>query len=314
MRTIFSTADVPAAQRFDYWQDVVASQFRRRKVMAFDRRNFYADIQVGALGDLGLVSCRASPLITSPGAGSDEFLLVLPSSPVHLDFARHSFATNRSDAYLIDAREPHLVAHSREPIDRTLLRIPSKLLGGCISANVTNRPLPLRGDVALLVAFVRDIVRAEASGLSPTMAWQLPQLVRDLIVAAIGQLTGVTPRLEAASRFETLKLRVAIDSQLTNPNANPASIAAAAGLSERHANRLLAQEEGTSIHRLLTERRLLAARTALSDPLQAHRRIGDIARAFGFPNRTHFAVVFRNRFGLTPGEYRSRTFASRITT
>jgi len=50
-----------------------------------------------------------------------------------------------------------------------------------------------------------------------------------------------------------LKLSVSIESQLTNPDADAQSIAADAGVSERHANRLLALE-GTSIRRLLFER------------------------------------------------------------
>jgi len=85
------------------------------------------------------------------------------------------------------------------------------------------------------------------------------------------------------------RLRTAIESQLTDPAANRASIAAAAGLSERHANRLLVHE-GTSIAELLRKRRLAKCRETLE---QSNRQINDASLA-GHSQATLPATSSRN--------------------
>ena len=85
----------------------------------------------------------------------------------------------------------------------------------------------------------------------------------------------------------------------------PESIAAAAGINERRANRLLALE-GTSIRRLLMERRLIKYRAAFENPLQRRRSIAEPALSYGFRNLSHFTGAFKSPLGMTPGEYRQR--------
>jgi AraC-like DNA-binding protein len=79
-------------------------------------------------------------------------------------------------------------------------------------------------------------------------------------------------------------------------------------VSERQANRLLASE-GTSVRRLLTQRRLEKCREALVDPLQRHRSIGDIASSFGFRDMSHFTHAFRDEYGHAPSEHRRAALA-----
>jgi len=303
LRTIFSTAELPPAEAFDYWRDVVCANLPGRWVEVSDRTKFYAEMQTGALGDLGLVSWRASPSI-SHIESSDDLVILLPCSRGQVEFVSHSFEIDRQNLYLFDVRQPH-IARSFEPVERTLLRIPREVLERRINlAASVNRPLPLRGDLALLSAFVRELIRIGPTGLSGPAAAIISQQLLDLTAVAIGSLSGVTPRLGAASQYGTLKLRLAIDRQLSNPAADRQSISAAAGISERHANRLLALE-GTSIRRLLMERRLAKARAAFEDPLQRHRSIGEVAFACGFSNLSHFTHAFKNRYGLTPSDYRN---------
>jgi AraC family transcriptional regulator, positive regulator of tynA and feaB len=304
VQTIFSTADVPRAEAFAYWADVVRANLTpMHRFELLDRTNFRAELRRGIVADLTFVSWQASPAYSS-GGGSDELSLVLPSSRALIEIGGRQFESNRDSLCLIDHREAS-AACSPEPIDRTFVRIPREALERRIRlANVVNRPLPVRGDLALLAAFLREIVRIGPSSLSLAAAALVREQMLDLTAAAIGNLAGITPRFGAAQRVGTLRLRAAIENQLANSDANRQSIAAVAGICERHANRLLALE-GTSIRRLLIERRLARCRAAFEDPLQRHRSIGDIALACGFRNLSHFTLAFKNRFGLTPGEYRS---------
>jgi len=121
--------------------------------------------------------------------------------------------------------------------------------------NGLNRPIPSQGDAELLEAYVREIVRIGPSRSSPPAAALAREQILDLTVVTLGNRTGTTPKLGAASQFLSLKLHAAIE---RDPFGGRESIAAAAGISLRHANRMLALE-GTSIERLLTKWRLSSA-------------------------------------------------------
>jgi AraC-like DNA-binding protein len=83
-----------------------------------------------------------------------------------------------------------------------------------------------------------------------------------------------------------------------DPKLNAATVAAAAGVSVRYANGLLAKE-CTSIMRLALAMRLQRCRQALEDPLQNHRTVSEIARGWDFSDMTHFGRSFRTMYGAT---------------
>ena len=169
MHTVFSTVDVPRDEALDYWMDVISIVFpgRKSKVEAFDRHNFYAEIKAGALGDIAVASWRTAPGIARC-EGTDELVLMLPSSRTHIEFGDRSFEINRNNLYLIDVREPY-VARSLEPVERTIVRLRREALERHISiANAVNRPLQLQGDTALLTAFVRDLISVSVISINKT--------------------------------------------------------------------------------------------------------------------------------------------------
>ena len=306
MQTIFSTAEVPQAEAFDYWVDAwVAITDQRVNVETFEPGNFYAEVQTAAISDITLIDWRSSPGISrnSNISGEDHLVLYLPGSRTVAEFGDCCFEQNRSSLSLIDCHRP-FTARSLEPAERMAVRIPRDTLGQRIrlTKEIVNRPVRLQGDAALLTGLVRQLVRIGPSTLSPAAAAIVREQMIDLTAVMLGGLSGVTPRIGAANRYATLKLRAAIDSQLTDPNADRASIAAAAGISERHANRLLALE-GTSVWKMMLDRRLNLCRVAIKS--QPQRSISDIASAHGFRDLNQFTRAFKNRYGMTPREYRN---------
>jgi transcriptional regulator GlxA family with amidase domain len=63
---------------------------------------------------------------------------------------------------------------------------------------------------------------------------------------------------------------------------------------------------GTSFAKYVLRRRLEECRTALTSPI-ADRSVTDIALAWGFKSLATFHRTFREAFGATAGELRSRT-------
>lgn len=86
-------------------------------------------------------------------------------------------------------------------------------------------------------------------------------------------------------------------------------LAAAAFMSDAHFVRQFRREFGLTPYRCLTDRRLQAAK----DMLRTSRMpVTDIVGAAGFGNRSAFSRLFKNRFGVSPQEYRMRNRRFRV--
>lgn len=77
-------------------------------------------------------------------------------------------------------------------------------------SDLANRPIPLDGGAALVMGFLHKIIRIGPSTLSPTAVSLVREQLLDLRVVSPGNLTGITPRLDAANRFAILRLRAAV--------------------------------------------------------------------------------------------------------
>jgi AraC-like DNA-binding protein len=75
-------------------------------------------------------------------------------------------------------------------------------------------------------------------------------------------------------------------------------------MSSRHVNNLLAAQD-QSFGRYVLARRLDQCRRNLADRSLSHRQISEIAFAWGFNDQSHFSRAFKERFGLSPRDYRS---------
>ena len=129
----------------------------------------------------------------------------------------------------------------------------------------------------------------------------------DLIALALSAQRGSdeAPSLSSARAVALLQLRTVIEARLHDPSLDPEAAAAAAGISVRYANSLLANE-GMSLQRLIVSRRLERCRTALADARQAHRSVSEIAYAWGFSDQSHFTRRFRAAYGCSPSDFRKQ--------
>ena len=106
-----------------------------------------------------------------------------------------------------------------------------------------------------------------------------------------------------AARLRALKART--EAMLTDPALTLARVAAAEGISERYARDHFT-EDRTSFRDHLMHRRMRLVRQALSDRGQDHRTVSDIAMAAGFGDLSWFNRCYRQMFGETPTDSRTR--------
>jgi AraC-like DNA-binding protein len=104
-----------------------------------------------------------------------------------------------------------------------------------------------------------------------------------------------------------------IDTYYTNPDLDPAMVAAAFDISVRHLHRLFAASN-TSFTEYLIGQRLANVQRILADPHYLPQTITRIAFACGFRDINHFGRRFRARYGLTPGEFRRTPIGKKSTT
>jgi AraC-like DNA-binding protein len=159
------------------------------------------------------------------------------------------------------------------------------------------------GICALASDFIR-LIPEHIDALQPAAKLQITEHVLDLAALALASETGQdTPALSSGRAVALLRLRIAIESRLTDPALDPNTAAEAAGISVRYANDLLSPQ-GSSLRRFIVSRRLERCRNALQDPQQSHRTISEIAYAWGFSDVSHFNRRFKAAFGCSPRDYR----------
>ncbi|MDX8496583.1 helix-turn-helix domain-containing protein [Mesorhizobium sp. VK22B] len=312
MNTTVSTADVHPRDAFDYWHEELCKKVVPHDCTPEDRQTFSAKTQSAPLADIALVQYESTPMendVTGrhvARANSDELLIRLQTAGIFLfEQDGREGVLEAGDILLFDTRRPFRGRYLNGAKE-LILKVPRRQLEARI------------GDVRQAVA--RPIKRLEAEhGLTSSYLEMLPtysgrldaaaaELVRDhaldLVALSLAKaMDRGKPRLSSARSLVLVNVRVAVEARLSDPSLDAAAVAAAAGVSVRYANTVLA-EDGTSITRLIWSRRLERCRGALEDPKQAHRRLSEIAYSWGFSDMTHFGRSFRAAFGLLPSEYR----------
>lgn len=100
-------------------------------------------------------------------------------------------------------------------------------------------------------------------------------------------------------------VRMFIEQRLRDPDLSPARIAAALKLSSRYLRMIFARGN-ESLSAYILRRRLEECALCLRDPRWADNSITEIAFSWGFNSAPHFTRSFRERYQLSPRDYRAR--------
>jgi AraC family transcriptional activator of tynA and feaB len=139
-------------------------------------------------------------------------------------------------------------------------------------------------------------------GTATAFVDQLAELVSVALLdgagsATPGALAGADRLLGQADDF--------IDHSLADPDLNPEAVARAVSVSTRQLHRMFAGRE-TTVMQTIRSRRLEGARRELMSSLARDRSLREIARNWGFLDVDVFSRAFRQAYGISPREYRTR--------
>jgi AraC family transcriptional regulator, positive regulator of tynA and feaB len=310
LNAIFSTQDVHPRDRFDFWHEIAC-----RMILGHDARpdvttGFFAELEGGASEGIEVVTHRSAAIAfkrTSKhvsASTSDDILLChqLVGTSYFEDPARQT-DLKPGGLMLLDPMRPY---SGRLEDDTQLLvaKLPRVALEARIGAASSLSLLSIGGTPisGILVGVFGSLAQCEGTRDDhATVADRTLDLVASCLASA-----AKTDHLALSNRKAMMALRVreAVEARLSDSLLTPDAIAAAVGCTARYANMVLA-EQGTSIGRLIFERRLERCRLTLADVRMHHRSITDIAFGWGFKNLAHFSRSFKDAYGLTPRDFRA---------
>ncbi|MGX1755823.1 AraC-like ligand-binding domain-containing protein [Streptomyces lydicus] len=311
---VFRTEALPAADRFDYWVELLARTHAPMEPRSDHTDGFRATQRVLDLGDVTVWSATYQPLDLRRTPK-----LIRQSDPeaYHLSLVVEGTGTGEW-RYRETEYKPHdlIVTSSSLPTDfrsttgpvtilaletpKDLLPLPRDMAPRIVGAPVSARD----GMGALLARFLTQLT-ADTTAYQPSDGPRLGTVLNDLVAALFAHLLEAGDCLPPETRRQALTLRIQafIREHLHDPHLTPAAIAAAHHISTSYLHRLFRDEEAT-VAAWIRRLRLEAARRDLTDPALHALPLHAIATRWGFPRATDFSRAYRAAYGTTPKDHR----------
>lgn len=312
MSVAFSTQELHPRDRIPFWVDVATKEFFTHGFSAREQ-TFVGELHAGELENISLAHCVCGPceVTRTPRDVArddlDELILCVPlSGRSVMAQCDREVIVEPGMMILQDCSRP-LKVTCLVPTTSIFVSIPRNVLearmgNSAVALASTSSAAPVAG---LATGFL-TMLTARIDCIEAPVRGRLVEQALDLIALSFcADANDAARTLSSPRATALLRLKAAIDARLSDPDLKPTAAAAAAGISVRYANDLLSGED-FSVERYILHRRLERCRSALADPLQAHRMIGEIAFRWGFSDHSHFTRRFREAFGMTPGDCRRR--------
>ena len=312
----FNTDDLRPQERFDYWCEVRARNLFGVTISLNpdERQNFRGRFSAVPAGGAILSTMQASPYWVSrttadiSRASSDSLCIYQQTGGASWFNSKGGgeFVVSANDIAISHTDLPYLTRPATtHGFDLRILKIP-----------LTGREDIVRHARGLAPSLLRDnprlktVISASLAAVAADCA-KNPESDLDLAVDHLAQLALLaqgrvrhsSPESRAALRFGFLHAaRNILARNLHRPNLTPAAVAAELGISPRKLH-LLFEPTGMSCARTLTAMRgEEALRLLRNAPTQ---QVAEIAQASGFDSSATFYRVFRNLYGITPGDART---------
>lgn len=187
-----------------------------------------------------------------------------------------------------------------------VLRIPQAVLKRRLPTPelFINRHMPGQAGASGLVSrFVNLFWDQCQNGMETVAAERFADSICDLLATSFLDSARQSPDSSTVQTLWKLRIRRFIDLHLGDPDLVPATIANHFRVSPRYVHKIFASEE-EAVSKYILRRRLECCYRSLADTAQGAKSVSVIAFEWGFNSTTHFARVFRERYGLSPSEVR----------
>ena len=314
-----STEDVPEKERLEYWIDLICDEFVQLDCSTDQKTDFRGEIRGCELDDIRISEVGASRqrVIRSKKqiakSTEREFKLSLQLEDTGIVNQDGRVAELRpGDFALYDSTRPYTL-HFDRPFRQIVLQIPYDSLAELFlrPENITARRVSASTAVGALTSQFIQSVAGRLDILSHQERGAINQHIIELIALAMSSMSSLR-ELDGRSIARTAmleRIKQYIEINIRHPQLTPAQVARHHHISERY-QRMLFASTGTTLSKYILNKRLELCREALENSALSDYNITQIAFSYGFNDAAHFSRKFRERYGVSPKEYRYR-FTSR---
>jgi AraC-like DNA-binding protein len=320
MPTVLSINDLAATRRASAWRDAVCDTFVRLECTPERNAPMHGRIEAGTLGNLHVARVQSSPQhverTRERAAQADEAFVLLS---VQLR-GRTIVRQDNSEAVLTpgsiafyDTTRPYTLTLPSD-FDQLVLHLPRQTLEAKAAAGLGHMAerLPASDPFAQAVlALAPQLLRIVNSAQS-ALAERTAAAAVELISLALESLAEGPPHSEDAVALPhgpsadalVWRTRELIGRQLDDTELSPTRLANQVHVSLRRLQEVF-KSHGTTPSDCIWDMRLEFARGLLASPQHQQDSVSTIAYRAGFSELAHFSRRFRQRYGVSPRDYRS---------
>ncbi|MBL4869474.1 MAG: helix-turn-helix domain-containing protein [Robiginitomaculum sp.] len=310
---VFSTTGLSKNASREYWNDVICQKFTELDTEFAGNEIFHGKIssaQIGALSFSKVSASRSNVYHTKKHIAKTKERVYL----LHLQLKEQSFNSQfgkgslleEGDFTLVDSTMPYSVKFNNEISMGVLkiphhcfeqrMRIPKEIFGSKFSGD--------KGISGMLSQMLRGYWRQEIHQTTQTISAQLAENILDVLVTSIqSNIRGSFHRAPIRT-VRYLQIKRYTSHSLRDPDLSPQKIARIFKITPRYLHQIFAASGNESIGQYILRRRLEECERQFMDPVMVESTITDIAFTWGFNSMTHFSRVFRDKYQLSPREFR----------
>jgi AraC-like DNA-binding protein len=313
MLQVLSTDSVAPRERLALWTDLICDVYVQLDCDALVAPDaFQGDIRKDRLATLDLsqvTSCPQDVRRTSrqiAKANEEYFLVSIQTQGTGRVRQDGREAVLRpGDFALYDSTRPYELLFEEE-FQQFVLMLPGATLRTRLKATermTASAVSGRRGAGHLMIGMIETLWR-DIDTLEPASADAVADSVLNILVAGLRTLPAARPlEVSNLTALHRDQIRAFVLQHLRDPLLSVGMIATALKLSPSTVHRAFQGEPCSAAHWIWTQR-LDAIKRDLADPSLHHRGVSDIAFSWGFNDAAHFSRAFKERFRVTPKEFR----------
>ncbi|MCJ2037348.1 helix-turn-helix domain-containing protein [Methylobacterium sp. J-068] len=319
MQRLFSTEDMSAQDAFRRWREICEDRLVPMSQNCVGDRPFHASIDGTVIGGLAFTKFALSDLDTSTTSQSIRhrnnktdflYLSMMLAGNVNASQNDRSTTDATGDLSIRDTNTPWTIEH-RGRSELLTVEIPRARLESVLGSarHFAGLTMSGRGPVTILArSFLCDLLRM-GDQLTPQAAERMTSIGVDLVVASLAERMAKDAPKPLRGVLIVQRAKAYVAANLGDHDLDPSRIASAMGVSLRHLQTLF-REDGHHIGAWIWQQRLEKAARHLSDPGCLHKPLNEVAFRCGFGDPAHFSRRFRDRFGMSPRDYRQTALVS----
>ena len=308
-----STEDVAEKERLEYWIDMICDEFVQLDCSSDEKTDFKGELRGCELDNIRVSEVGASRQHVTRSkkqiakSTESEFLLSLQLEDVGIVNQDGRIAElHPGDFALYDSTRPYTL-HFDRPFRQIVLQIPYDSLAEQFlrPENITAHRVSAHTAVGALASQFIQSAAGRLDVLSAQERGVINHHIIELIALAMGSMSSLR-KLDGQSIARTAmleRIKQYVEINIRHPQLTPAQVARHHHISERY-QRMLFASTGTTLSRYIMNKRLELCREALENSTLSDYSITQIAFSYGFNDAAHFSRKFKERYGVSPKEYR----------